>query len=66
MDVVSDQVKSEVQAARLLVTLPSAFVKYVHVSLICLVPKGHNTSSWRTKPGSQYDAGASVVWGDIL
>ena len=47
VDVVSDQVRAEVQAARLLGPLPSPVVDYVHVSPIGLVPKGHNTGRWR-------------------
>ena len=47
VDIVSDQVRAEVQSALLLVPLPSVVVKYIHVSLIGLAPKVHNTGRWR-------------------
>ena len=43
VNVVSDQVRAESQAARLFGPLPSAVARYIHVSPIDLVPKGHST-----------------------
>ena len=43
----SEHVRAEVQVACLVGLLPLAIVKYVHVSPIGLVPKGHSTGRWR-------------------
>ena len=47
VNIVSDHVRAEVQAVRLVGPLPPALVEYIHVSPIGLVPRGHNTGRWR-------------------